>query len=85
MSGVCRHSGHGPFENEHCPKCCYHAGQVFLDGGPYCLDCGKALAWVSANQLQDLEGVMNGLSDLAHGETTPIEEIREALSGGAKQ
>lgn len=53
--GNCKRDGHGKFEKSQCPKCCVHKGQVYLEAGPKCSDCGRALVWVQAHQLTDTE------------------------------
>ncbi len=36
-------------------KTCPHKGQVNLDEGPHCRDCGTRLSWVQAAQLESIE------------------------------
>ena len=49
---------HGSYQKEQCPECCLHKGQIYLDNGPKCFDCGRDLGWIQAAQLKNLESYL---------------------------
>jgi len=64
LPGICKKDGHGAFPRKECPICCFHKGQVYLDNGPHCEVCGRAIFNIRAAQLIDVEKQLKGLAPI---------------------